>query len=62
MIHAPVSTLTRLLIGMIGVDHSADFHIVTVTVSIRLLAVGILVLRIGSFKYPTPRPATDAEG
>ena len=62
LIYVAITALTRLLIGMIGVDHSADIHIVTVTASILLLALGILVLRIGSFKYPTPQPAADAEG
>ena len=53
LIYVAITALTRLLIGMINVEHKTDERILIVTGGILLLAIGVLILRIGSYKFPT---------
>jgi len=55
LIYVAITALTRLMIGMVNVSHTADWHILIISGSILLLAIGILILRIGSYKYPAPK-------
>ena len=53
LIYVAITALTRLLISMVFVEHNPDLRIVIVTGGILLLSVGVLILRIGSYKYPS---------
>ncbi len=53
LIYVAITALTRLLINMVFVEHNPDLRIVIVTGGILLLSVGVLILRIGSYKYPS---------
>ena len=57
LIYVAITALTRLLI----MEPSPETDIVVVSASILILALGILVLRIGSFKYPSARNVSLAE-
>lgn len=53
LIYVAITALTRLLIGMVNVDHNPDIRIVIVTGGILILSIGVLILRIGSHKFPS---------
>jgi phosphate starvation-inducible membrane PsiE len=50
--------LTRLLIADVQAHHSPDIGIVLVSGAILLLAFAALVVRYGSFKFPSDKPET----
>ncbi len=66
LIYVAMTALTRMLIGSANLVHEgklADFrdidvHLALVTGSILLLALAGLVVRYGSYKYPSSRPAS----
>ena len=70
LIYVALTALTRLLIGMVSVEHFGDvpaghearLDLVTVTGGILLLSVAVLVLRYASYKYPSARPAVRGAG
>jgi len=53
LVYVAITALTRLLIGMVNVDHVPDIKIIIVTGGILLLSAGALILRMGSHKYPS---------
>ncbi len=61
LIYVAITALTRLLIGMVNIEHDPDIRIVIVTGAILLLAIGVLVLRIGSYKYPSQTTHGDTD-
>ena len=70
LIYVAITALTRLLIGAANLAHEdppvdfqeLDLHLVLVTGSILLLALAALVVRFGSYKYPSDRPAPAGSG
>ena len=66
LIYVAMTALTRMLIGSANLVHEgklADFrdidvHLALVTGSILLLALAGLVVRYGSFRFPSSRPAS----
>ena len=61
LVYVAITALTRLLIGMINIEHVPDIRIIIITGGILLLAVGALVLRLGSHKYPSGGNSDDAD-
>ena len=57
LIYVAMTALTRMLIGFINVEHRPDQGILLISGAIFILAAAILVLRIGSHKYPSVRIA-----
>ena len=65
LIYVALTALTRLLIGMVNLEHvdlmdaikTPHLGLLVVTGCILMLAVAVLVLRYASFKYPSERPA-----
>ena len=65
LIYVAITALTRTLIGAVNLAHEEpaadyrdlDVHLALVTGSILLLAVAALVVRYGSYKYPSKRPS-----
>jgi phosphate starvation-inducible membrane PsiE len=53
LIYVAITALTRLLIGDVQAHHSPDIGIVLVSGAILLLALAALVVRYGSFKFPS---------
>ncbi len=53
LIYVAITALTRMLIGHIGTHHVPDMGILLICGAILLLALGALVLRYGSFKFPS---------
>jgi protein PsiE len=70
LIYVAITALTRMLIGSVNLVHEgelADFrdidvHLALVTGSILLLTLAALVVRFGSYRYPSrPSSTKDAE-
>ncbi|MEE9318409.1 MAG: phosphate-starvation-inducible PsiE family protein, partial [Rhodospirillales bacterium] len=53
LIYVGMTALTRQLIGFISVEHKPDMGVLIISGAIVLLALGVLVLRYGSYKYPS---------
>jgi len=53
LIYVAITAMTRMLIGHISVNHVPDNGIILIAGAILLLAFSVLVLRIGSSKYPS---------
>jgi phosphate starvation-inducible membrane PsiE len=61
LVYVAITALTRLLIGMINVDHVPDMKIIIVTGAILILAASALILRMGSYNYPSENKSDDAD-
>ena len=70
LIYVAITALTRMLIGLVNLAHEQppdtyadlDIHLAVVTVSILLLACAALVVRYGSYKFPSgPSAAGDSK-
>ena len=65
LIYVALTALTRLLIGMVNLEHvelvdviqTAHLGLLVVAGGILMLAIAVLVLRYASYKYPSVRPA-----
>ena len=53
LIYVSMTALTRLLIGDVQAHHRPDMGIVLVSGALLLLAIATLVIRYGSFKFPS---------
>lgn len=53
LIYVAITALTRMLIGDIQADHEPDEGVVLIAGAILLLAIATLVIRYGSFKFPS---------
>jgi len=70
LIYVALTALTRLLISMVNLEHvdlmdailNPHWGLLLVTVGILLLAFAVLILRYGSYKYPSaPATGRDSE-
>jgi protein PsiE len=59
LIYVAITALGRMLIELIGAEHRTGMDILVITGAILLLSFAVLVLRFGSYKYPSDRPAAD---
>lgn len=55
LIYVGITALTRMLLDDIQLDHNPDLDIVYISGSILLLALANLVIRFGSYKFPSDR-------
>ncbi len=53
LIYVAITALIRMLIGDIQANHEPDKGILYISVAILLLAIANLVIRYGSFKFPS---------
>ena len=53
LIYVAMTALTRMLISDVSAHHRPDMGAILVSAAILLLAVATLVIRYGSFKYPS---------
>lgn len=56
LIYVGMTALTRQLIGFISVQHNPSEGVLIISGAIVLLALGVLILRYGSYKYPSVGP------
>src|SRR5215831_6577117 len=59
LIYVAITALGRVLIEIVGAEHRTGMDILIITGAILLLSFAVLVLRFGSYKYPSERPAAD---
>jgi phosphate starvation-inducible membrane PsiE len=59
LIYVAITALGRVLIEIVGAEHRTGIDILVITGAILLLSFSVLVLRFGSYKYPSERPAAD---
>jgi phosphate starvation-inducible membrane PsiE len=53
LIYIAITALGRVLIEIVGAEHRTGMDIIVVAGAILLLSFAVLVLRFGSFKYPS---------
>ena len=56
LIYVAMTALTRMLISDVQAHHSPDMGVVIIAGAILLLALATLVVRFGSYKYPSAGP------
>ncbi len=57
LIYVAITALTRLLFGFVSVEHETDMRILIVSGAILLLTTSVLIVRIGSNRFPSHRSA-----
>lgn len=70
LIYVALTALTRLLIGMVNLEHvdlmdaiqTPHWGLLVVTGGILMLSAAVLVLRYASYKYPSARPIVRGSG
>ena len=61
LIYIAITALGRILIEIVGAEHRTGADILIVTGAILLLSFAVLVLRFGSYKYPSEAPRSDLQ-
>ena len=61
LIYVAITALGRVLIEIVGAEHRTGMDILVVTGAILLLSFAVLVLRFGSYKFPSETPAADGQ-
>ncbi len=59
LIYVAITALTRLMIGIVNVEHKADMGILMIAGAILLLCLAVLTIRYGSFRFPAKPTAKD---
>ena len=62
LIYVAITALARVLIEIVGAEQRTGMDILIITGGILLLSFAVLVLRFGSYTYPSDRPAADLPG
>jgi len=61
LIYIAITALARMLIELVSAEHQTGSDILIVAGAILMLALAALVLRFGSYRYPSERPETDVK-
>jgi protein PsiE len=59
LIYVAITALGRVLIEIVGAEHRTGIDILVITGAILLLSFAVLVLRFGSYRFPSERPVAD---
>jgi protein PsiE len=59
LIYIAITALGRVLIEIVSAEHRTGTDILVVAGAILLLSVAVLILRFGSSRFPSERPASD---
>jgi protein PsiE len=59
LIYIAITALGRMLVEIVGAEHRTGIDILVITGAILLLSFAVLVLRFGSYRFPSERPAAD---
>jgi protein PsiE len=62
LIYVAITALARVLIEIVGAEQRTGMDILIITGGILVLSFAVLILRFGSYKYPSDRPASDLPG
>jgi phosphate starvation-inducible membrane PsiE len=60
LIYIAITALGRVLIELVGAEHRTGTDILVVAGAILMLAFAVLVLRVGSHRFPSERAAEEA--
>lgn len=62
LIYVAITALTRLLIGLVNIEHGeARIDLLIVTGAIFTLSICVLILRYGSYRYPSDKKHPDTD-
>lgn len=61
LIYIAITALGRVLIEIVGAERRTGLDIIIVAGAILLLSFAVLVLRFGSYRFPSPAPAGDLQ-
>jgi phosphate starvation-inducible membrane PsiE len=61
LIYIAITALGRVLIEIVGAEHRTGIDILVVAGAILLLSFAVLVLRIGSHRFPSDKPVGDVK-
>jgi phosphate starvation-inducible membrane PsiE len=53
LLYVAITALTRLMIDIVSVEHKQTIEIVIIAGAILLISIAVVILRFGSFKYPS---------
>jgi phosphate starvation-inducible membrane PsiE len=59
LIYVAITALGRVLVEIVGAEHPTGIDILVITGAILLLSFAVLVLRFGSYRFPSERPVAD---
>ena len=60
LVYIAITALGRTLVELVGAEHRTGTDMLAVSVAILLLSIAVLVLRFGSYKFPSSgAPGTD---
>jgi protein PsiE len=59
LIYIAITALARVLIELVSAEHRTGMDILVVAGGILMLSFAVLVLRFGSYRYPSDKPASD---
>ncbi len=59
LIYIAITALGRVLIEIVGAEHRTGTDILIVAGAVLLLSFSVLVLRFGSYRFPSDAPAAD---
>jgi protein PsiE len=62
LIYVAITALARVLIEIVGAEQRTGMDILIITGGILVLSFAVLILRFGSYQYPSDRPAADLPG
>jgi phosphate starvation-inducible membrane PsiE len=61
LIYIAITALGRVLIELVSAEHRTGTDILVVTGAILMLSFAVLVLRFGSYRYPSDKPESDVK-
>ncbi len=59
LLYIAITALSRMLIEIVGAEHQTGADILIIASAILLLSFAVLVLRFGSYRFPSDSPAAD---
>jgi len=59
LIYIAITALSRVLIEVVGAEHRTGIDILVITGAVLLLSFAVLVLRLGSYRFPSDTTASD---
>src|SRR5262245_30348324 len=61
LIYIAITALGRVLIEMVSAEHRTGTDLLVVSGAILMLSFAVLVLRFGSYQYPSEKPVSDVK-
>ena len=61
LIYIAITALGRVLIEIVGAEHRTGIDLLIVTGAIVMLSLAVLVLRFGSYRFPSGTPSADLQ-